>query len=144
MFDIIGGFVVKFLPATSLGRLRDVLRGLSFDCIDLDGARIDGKASLHEALYHAMNLTTLCPGSANSAPNWDSLSDLFWQWVMGEAGHEVTKLAFVIENATALLARDAELVFQFAEIAIHLETIVRQAREEEAKPALQVRVFLVG
>ena len=40
---------------------------------------------------------------------------------MEEAGHEVTKLAFVIENGSALQSRDPELVLQFAEICIHLE-----------------------
>jgi hypothetical protein len=77
-------------------------------------------------------------------PNWDSLSDLLWQWVMGEAGHEVTKLAFVIENGSALQSRDPQLLFDFAETCIHLESIVREARAKEGKPALLVRIFLVG
>src|SRR5262245_10804529 len=147
MFDIIGGFVVKFLPADSLSRLRETLRNLAFDQINLDGSQIDGKRSLHTALYREMNLTAFGPALSdhpNWHPNWDSLSDLLWQWVMGEAGHEVTKLAFVIENASAVLTRDPELVFQLAEICIHLETTVREARAEEAKPALLVRIFLVG
>jgi hypothetical protein len=141
MFDILGGFVVKFLPTESLGRLRSVLSELTFDRVALDGSQIGNKAALHEALYRAMNFAAFWSGPTT---NWDSLSDLLWQWVMGEAGHEVTKLAFVIENAPALLSCNPELVFQFAEICIHLETIVREARNKEREPPLQVRVFLVG
>ena len=141
MFEILGGFVVKFLPADSLDPLRTTLSGLAFERVDLDGSRIANKATLHEALFHAMNFAALCPGPTN---NWDALSDLLWQWVMGVPGREVTKLAFVIENASALMSHGSELVFQFAETCIHLETIVRQAREEEREPPLLVRVFLVG
>jgi hypothetical protein len=143
MSDIVGNFVVKCIPAESLGQLRDMLRGAEFDCVELDGSRITDKASLHETLYRAMNFAAFGPGPPNS-PNWDSLSDLLWQWVTGEAGHEVTKLAFVVENASSLLARDAELVFQFAEVCIQLENAINQDRREASAPQMLVRVFLVG
>jgi hypothetical protein len=46
MFDLIGGFVVKVLPAESLDRLRATLTGLAFDYVALEAARIRDKASL--------------------------------------------------------------------------------------------------
>jgi hypothetical protein len=141
MFDILGGFVVRFISPESRGRLRTVLRDLAFDCVDLDGAKIDCRASLHAALYHAMDFAELYPGPTN---NWEALSDLLWQWVMDETDGEVTKLAFVIENGVALQSRHPQLVFDFAEICIHLATAVRDARVEELKPPLQVRLFLIG
>jgi hypothetical protein len=143
MFDILGGFVVKFIPPESRDRLRATLSGLAFDCVELDGGQIDGKSALHAALYRAMNFEAFW-SPYQDPPNWDSLSDLLWQWVMGEAGHEVTKLAFVIENGSILLSRAPQLVFDFAETCIHLETIVRDARAEEREPPLLVRIFLVG
>ncbi len=143
MFDILGGFVVKFIPAESRDRLRATLSELAFDCVELDGAQIDGKSTLHAALYRAMNFEAFWRPYSDP-PNWDSLADLLWQWVMGEAGHEVTKLAFVIENGSVLQARGPQLVFDFGEVCIHLEEIVREARAEEGEPGLLVRVFLVG
>lgn len=143
MFDIIGGFVVKLLPADARSRLDSCLAGLAFDRVNLDGAQLTDKSALHAALYREMNFAAFAwPFNGNA--NWDSLSDLLWQWVMGESGHQVTKLAFVVKNGSAFLRSDPELAFQFAEICLHLEVIVRQAREAERETPLQVRVFLVG
>ncbi len=143
MFEVLGGFVVKFLPADANDRLRACLSDLAFDRVNLDGAQLIDKAALHAALYREMNLAAFA-WPFNGNPNWDSLSDLLWQWVMSEAGHEVTKLAFVIENGSAFQTHDPQLAFQFAETCIQLQTNVRRARERDGGKPLLVRVVLVG
>src|SRR5262245_54590541 len=100
MFDLLGGFVVKVLPASRLGALRSVLSEMAFHSITLNGEQLPDKQSLLDALAEKMEFGKLITGRVTG---WDALSDLMWQRVMCVDGPEVTNLAFVIETGSALV-----------------------------------------
>src|SRR4051812_21777809 len=116
MFDLLGGFVVKIVPADSGSRVRRSLEELAFECVILDGRQLTDKPGLMAAVSERTRFDELCPGPLN---NWDALSDLMWQRVQGIDGKLVTKLAVIVENGSAA---DTELMFQFAEVCINLQS----------------------
>jgi hypothetical protein len=135
-FDLVGGFVTKFVNRRNVPALKAALNELAFNVFSFDCSSVKGQSDLFEQIYHALSLGEYGPRIPTGR---DSLSDYLWQKIMFG---NMTKVALILTSPLPVLTDNIELLFQFAETGIRLEQAVCQTREVEKEPPLRLRIFL--